>query len=332
MSSITGLISGGGGGTPINSISKLYVGGETLYTDESGGKWLKTGNVISPADLTEYPDAYAVEGLASAIYKQPFYVGGFTAEPVSLFLNNDGTKIFVSNMTNDSINEFHLSTAYDISTAAFARNFVVGSQDGQQRGVAFSSDGTKMHVIGTIAKRVFQYNLTTGFDLSTASYSGISFNYSAQNTGILSLCFNNDGSKMYLCGNEANVFQYSLSTPYSVNTASYDNIVFDLTPANFYAHDLCFNSNGTVLFITNTTDNKVYQLELGTAYDLSTAVQSSVTLSVVNDSALKGIISGNNDTKLYVVGDSTDRIFEYDTISFQGVSTDTGTYDYLKLK
>ena len=43
MSSITSLISaGGGGGTHVNGLVQLYLDGALSYTDESGQIWLKT--------------------------------------------------------------------------------------------------------------------------------------------------------------------------------------------------------------------------------------------------------------------------------------------------
>ena len=37
--------------------------------------------------------------------------------------------------------------------------------------MTFNNDGTKMYVIGAIGKDVNEYNLSTGFDISTATYA-----------------------------------------------------------------------------------------------------------------------------------------------------------------
>ena len=42
-------------------------------------------------------------------------------EPFGLTFNNDGTKMFVAGAgTSDSIHQYTLSTAYDVSTAEYA--------------------------------------------------------------------------------------------------------------------------------------------------------------------------------------------------------------------
>ena len=91
--------------------------------------------------------------------------------------SNDGTKMFVAVDVGDDINEYTLSTPFDISTAAFANvTLSVSDQDSEPTDVAFSNDGTKMFVIGSVGDSIYEYTLLTPFDLTTASYAGIDEN------------------------------------------------------------------------------------------------------------------------------------------------------------
>ncbi len=63
--------------------------------------------------------------------------------------------------------------------------------------VAFNSDGTKMFVIDNYADDITEYTLSTGFDVSTATYVD-EFSISDQSTAAYGLTFNNDGTKMYI--------------------------------------------------------------------------------------------------------------------------------------
>ena len=49
--------------------------------------------------------------------------------------------------------------------------FVDSKQVTQRRpmGVDFNSNGTKMFVVGTVENKIFEFDLTTGFDVSTAT-------------------------------------------------------------------------------------------------------------------------------------------------------------------
>ena len=71
----------------------------------------------------------------------------------------------------DYVNEYNLATAYDVSTATYAQRFLVRNEEANSKAMAFNNDGSKMYVIGTTGDDVNEYHLTTGFDVSTASYA-----------------------------------------------------------------------------------------------------------------------------------------------------------------
>jgi hypothetical protein len=67
-----------------------------------------------------------------------------------------------------------------------------------------------MYMLGYTNKKVFQYTLSTPFDLATASYDNVIFSIAAQDTSPDAIAFNNDGSKLYMVGNtNETVYQYS---------------------------------------------------------------------------------------------------------------------------
>jgi hypothetical protein len=102
-----------------------------------------------------------------------------------------------------------LSTGFDITTASFSQNFSVSAQETNVRHVSFSSDGTKMFVVGTVGD-IHKYNLTTAYDISTASFD-VSFVVQAQESSPHSIAFNSDGTKMFVIGRNSDlVLQYSV--------------------------------------------------------------------------------------------------------------------------
>jgi hypothetical protein len=112
---------------------------------------------------------------------------------------------------NDSVYQYSLSTAFDLSTASYdSVSFSVATEDTVPREIAFNTDGTKMYMVGSANDSVYQYSLSTGFDLSTASYDSVSFSVASEDGFPLGIAFNTDGTKMYIVGaaNDS-VFQYS---------------------------------------------------------------------------------------------------------------------------
>jgi DNA-binding beta-propeller fold protein YncE len=55
--------------------------------------------------------------------------------------------------------EYTLGTAFDVSTSVFVDSFSVAAQDNGPVDVAFSTDGTKMFVVGDDGDAVYEYNI-----------------------------------------------------------------------------------------------------------------------------------------------------------------------------
>ena len=107
---------------------------------------------------------------AAASFVDSFDVSGQDATPRGLTFNNDGTKMFVVGNAGDDINEYTLSTGFDVSSATFVDSLDVSDQDTGPVGIAFNNDGTKMFVAGNAGDDINEYTLTTGFDVSSATF------------------------------------------------------------------------------------------------------------------------------------------------------------------
>ncbi|GAI07100.1 unnamed protein product, partial [marine sediment metagenome] len=66
-----------------------------------------------------------------------------------------------------------------------------------------------MYIVGYVSKKVFQYTLTTAWDVSTASYSSIFKLVSDEASTPRGLAFSSDGEKMYVSNlSDLKVYQY----------------------------------------------------------------------------------------------------------------------------
>jgi DNA-binding beta-propeller fold protein YncE len=118
--------------------------------------------------------------------------------------NANGTKMFVVGGDDNEVNEYTLNTGFDVSTASYSQRLSVAAQDTAPSGIAFNADGTKMFVTGLNDGDVNEYELSTGFDISTASFVdafGHGTIESPRGVG-----FNTDGTKMFILGDRAMPF------------------------------------------------------------------------------------------------------------------------------
>jgi hypothetical protein len=256
--------------------------------------------------------------IASASYdNKSFSIGSEDTVPYKIRFNNDGTKLFMLGIVSDKVHQYTLSTAFDISTASYdSVNFSVASQETDAYGLAFNNDGTKMYITGNASDSIFQYSLSTGFDLSTASYDSVSLSVTSQGTIPTGITFNSTGSKLYMLGQISDeVHQYSLSTVFDLSTASYDSVSFSIASQETSPMDMSFNSDGTKMYIIGASSDAVFQYSLSTGFDISTASYDSISFNVnAQESNPRAVVFNNDGTKMYIVGSSQDTVFQYSTV------------------
>jgi sugar lactone lactonase YvrE len=280
-------------------------------------------------NYTRLDSAYATTldwaaDLTTATFVDSFSVAGQDTSPQAIAFNTDGTKMFVVGNTGDDVNEYALSTGFDVSTASFTDAFSVASQDTAPTGIAFSTDGTKMFVVGNANNAVYEYTLSTGFDVSTATFVD-SFSVSAQDTSAYGLAFNTDGTKMFVAGLVGeDVNEYALSTGFDVSTASFTD-AFSVSAQDTALYGLAFNANGAKMFVTGLDATSVYEYALSTVFDVSTASYSQSFSVGTQDIYPVGIAFNTDGTKMFVVGQAGIDVNEYD-ISRTSLELGTGSF------
>ena len=244
--------------------------------------------------------------------------------PQSVIFGSNGTKAYVLGATNRIIYQYTLSVAWDITTASFdSKSFNVGSQETGPTGLAFSTDGTKCYVVGTTTATIYQYNLSVAWDISTASYSSKSFSLAGYESSPTGIAFKSDGTKFYVVGiGGFIVYQFTLTTDWDMSTA-----VSDLKQTSILAQDtisssLYFKPDGTQVYLIGQATNTVYQYTLSTAWDISTLSYDNKSLIVSSWDALSTSLFFKSDgTKLYIGGDTNDRVRSFTLRTAWDIST-----------
>ena len=100
---------------------------------------------------------------------------------------------------------------------------------------------------------------------------------------------------MYVIGAQKEiVYQYTLSTPWDVTTATKTTVSDDFTSDESDPRNVQFNSDGTIMYIGGSNGDEINKYTLSTAYDVSTASLSD-TYSVSSQSGrMSGFILADN--------------------------------------
>ena len=208
-----------------------------------------------------------------------------------------------------------LSTSFVADSAIFSNvnvlsatydsvSFSAAAQDAAISDVFFSPDGLKMYIIGNINDNVYEYNLSTPWVVSSAVYS-TSFSVTSQETTPFGLFFRADGLKMYVIGSSSDtVFQYTLSTPWSVATASYDSISFSVTTQEAVPHSLWFKPNGLSMYVVGSASDNVVEYTLSTAWNVSSATYLQSFSVLAEEGTSRGMCFNMDGSRMFIVGTS----------------------------
>tara|TARA_R100000406_G_scaffold5271_2_gene3611 strand:+ start:4747 stop:6348 length:1602 start_codon:yes stop_codon:yes gene_type:complete len=313
-------------GTPNNSVYLSQEGGLTSVAFKSDGTKMYTTGFVQDK-VHEYALSTAYD-MSTVSFTQSFDVSGQATAPRKVRFKSDGTKMYVLDYTTDSIYEYALSTAWDISTASYTDSVSVNSREEYLLGFDIASDGSKFWIVGNENDRAHEYTMSTAWDISTGSYTRRrSVYYQDRDT---KGCFiKPDGSSFFFVGAFTDkVYEWILSTDYNIGSISLgDN--FSVSGQEYSPEDIFFNSDGTALFMTGQGQDVVWKYGLTTAYDLSTASYSQPTTEVFSvgsqDGTPKGIAFKSDGTKMFVVGGSGDEINEYHLSTAWDIST--ASYD-----
>jgi DNA-binding beta-propeller fold protein YncE len=311
-------------------------------------------------DVNEYTLSTAWD-ISTASYLQNFSVAGQETSPNGISFKPDGTKMYIVGSTGDDVNEYTLSTAWDISTASYLQNFSVAGQETSPNGISFKPDGTKMYIVGSSGDDVNEYTLSTAWNVSTASYLQ-NFSVAGQETIPQDIFFKPDGTKMYVCGSSGDdVNEYTLSTAWDISTASYlQNFLtsgFELLTGIFFRPDgaamyligsssvptysvqqyvlggfsisaqetipqgIFFKPDGTKMYVCGSSGDDVNEYTLSTAWDISTASYLQNFSVAGQETSPSGIFFKPDGTKMYVCGSSGDDVNEYNLSTAWDIST-----------
>lgn len=232
----------------------------------------------------------------------------------NITFSTDWTKCYMADFDSTNwIHQYSLSTAWDISSMSYSGIFLnVLSVVPNPTWIFFKPDWTKMYVLCLSNRICYQYSLSSAWDVSTASYDGVSFSVSSQQGTPRQIFFKPDWTKLYLIWNSpTRIHQYSLSIAWDVSTASYDNVFFsisqDTAPLSFF-----FKPDWTKLFIVWNTNDTFFQYSLSIAWDISTTTYDSVSFSVsTQDTAPYSIWFKDDWTKMYMLWSTNSSIFQY---------------------
>ena len=316
-----------------------------------------------------FPISNSFASMVSLVHSKSGLDNGIGEAINGVDFNNDGTKMFIvfqqSTATYAIVEEYTLSTPFNITTASYAGDSEICSLDtgdttfgpvSRVYDIDFSRDGMKLLVArggsgSTDANddRVFMFNLTSPFDVSTCSFANDTNDLDSDtlqegsNAGdpnsagggsghsknrAQAIKINDDGTKLFItmqgAGSlQSRLLEYNLSTPYDLETISLvTSAGINLeSSVEDNPNGLDFSKNGKRLFVVshNNGQRSVTQISLTRAFDTSSfTIDGTIKLTSISGVPTigpRGLAFSSSGLKMYVLdADSGSDAYEFDLV------------------
>ena len=208
--------------------------------------------------------------------------------------------------------DYAKSAPYDIANASYdSKSFDISNEEGIPLGLTFNNDGTKMYISG-LTGILTEYDLGTAYDISTAAFNGITSGLLAMYTNP-EITFNSNGSRLYAIGQiNCIITEYSLTTNFDISDMAPTGNELDLCAIDPIGRNLVFGKDGKRLYVLGRMNSKVYQFDLTTSYDLTSATQAGDFAPGINAAAPQEVRFNSDGSKMYLLTEDNQTVEEFD--------------------
>ena len=230
-------------------------------------------------------------------------------KPHAIEFKPDGKVMYVihSQSGKVGVEQYNLTTAWDTTGLSYdTRLSITNGNDVQIRALAFKTDGTRVYIAQRDHGKVIQYDLTTPWDLSSATNQVESNAFTGEENNIRNIQFSSDGTFMYLGGNGGDdINKYRLPTAWDVSTITHVTS-YSISSQTGEMRGFKFTANFTKLYVTgddgsSSGDNVVYEYSL--------ACTGTITCDPINDKDITAIIEANVELSKRIIKNNTLPIF-----------------------
>ena len=297
-----------------------------IFVDSTGGR-----AYIAGFDL---PTVYhynfqTVNKIDTLLYSEELDTSSEDTQITAVFLKPNGTELYVTGLDNTSVYQYTLGTAFSLASATYTGLLSVSAIDTIPVGLFFKSDGTKMYLVGQQNADVYQYNLSTAWDITSASYlQTLSLASYAKTPTAIS--FSDNGSILYIADSKYDsILKFTLSTAWDISTAAYTDKV-DISDASGTGltnpTGIALSETANRLFIVCANNDKAFELDLISP----SARVSGNRLIVNNDAHIKNDLVVYQDARIHknveILGTTAlhDNLTVTGTVGITGATTITG--------
>ena len=150
----------------------------------------------------------------SAAYVGRFSIASQETAPQGLAVGSNGTRFYIVGGLQ-TIHQYNM-TNWAVTTASYStKSLSVSGTEIAPQGLHISGDGSKLFMAGSSGDRIYRYDMTTPFELDTASFHSQSPALTAQDSAPQGCVISSTGLRMFVLGDGGDqILEYSMSAPF----------------------------------------------------------------------------------------------------------------------
>ena len=174
-----------------------------------------------------YYDLSIAFDISTAVYNvtKDKNLGTSQSVSIQIWMKADGTELYAVDSTNSTVHRWTMSVIWHTSSATHTSSYSVVSEIAIIYGVSIHSDGSVMYAFDLFTSNLFQYDLITPWDITSASYANkLAVMNNQDSVPRVSFVSKLENKRVYLLGNNTDsVYQYEMAIDKSIDTLAYNS-------------------------------------------------------------------------------------------------------------
>ena len=136
------------------------------------------------------------------------------------------------------------------------------------------------------------------------------------------MAFSNDGTKMFIVGfAKGFIHEYNLTAPFDISAVKHTRSL-PVRSQDTQPQGMAFSNDGAKMFVVGDMEDAIHEYTLPTPFNVSAATHTYSFDISGQDQTPTGMAFSNDGTKMFVVGDSEDKVYAYTLSSVYPIVSD----------
>jgi hypothetical protein len=200
------------------------------------------------------------------------------AQTMNIKFYKNGAEFYAVDLNGEPFNHYTLTTPYDQGSATLNSSSDFNAKIGSgiycflfNVSYTASSGADKIYGAGPSSGIIYELDMSTEFDPSSATYSSVSYNLSGDGVAtVMDIAWNDDGTKFYAVSSSFRIYQYSITTAYDLSSGMSFDGSQDISGQN--EGGIGWAEDGNSLIGCSYGNDRIFKVSLSTAYDITSTV------------------------------------------------------------